>query len=1381
MEDCGTCKFPVMISFHNSTSSLDSFKLVQVEKTYTFERIMKEEFSDIWDEVEESMESIKVKVSAGRSGSYDKFGPDNTVNLAAKILKTDVIWVIFEKISPPVSTLPVRNAFELLKTAANSKGLPDPIINPWNQKQELFNKVVKFLKDQEILFEKSDCHPRIKNRKTGAATNLVHDISDILWRIGQSERQFRSSGLWGNVPELITELSKSDHKSKDPILITQLSAKTFATKIRETASKALMASTNIKELKLCMLRCADLFVKYSEYLKAHAESFKKKTEAEKSISSATEAVIQQISNREKVSLLKAGTKPLKNKNVIEIFEKIMKSDHYEPVNISTVMPTNPNSRSTILHRDLPQQAPQRLVLWTFDNYSTAPQSIFAFTVDPEDDDSTILTKTNKLKARLQNLQMFFYPSEFYQQFYDQIGSVTGISPRDLKLVCGMVMGDDRKFDGPVRERFEEAVMSGDADYVYDMRYFNGREIKYKEFLEEFRVAVQEYMVEDRGRHDTQYDGTVVSKVSFGFSLRQMFRSVCDKVREKNPNCPLPTSEGMVSRYLIPRTKAAAESACRSEPLIPLKLAMQQKIIDKPNVDAHYNAALYKYIRSFAVELGPDLVCMVGWDDKTGVDVGEPEQPTVATQHAGKSWVHADSPVGEGQHSFHKTNLTPSVRLVHEIGDSIDASFYRGLPQLVVKDAIFQPSSSARHATELLQMLQAKPELMKPVQILTNDGGCDHTIRHERNIVAMLALFLRQPNTLLLMNFQMAAYRSAYHPVEKLNCILNLAWNGVALSREVFEDPVLEKAFGQCASMAETRTKAEKHPGIKIALKKSLEPSISILEERAKQAALKENEFEVFKPATDQDIKDFLNILLEIDEEFDVERFLDKKKPYHFSLKIKAYLDQHLTSTHYSLTFMKYASMSKVFLSENFPEYEWPRDLSPVPCPVVDQENPHRYLSYDKVQLLANKDFSDMDRPGKLLKTPSNIPFIKSKQRALFGAKLILTCEVCSKPRVVYLERKPKEGDLKAAVDTLKNIRYICGARLSSFGRSLAVMEEIVGASAAVPEIQDEIENELSNENPAGDDHASFVDIVDELEEEQVKRKKKMIIESDEDSASEADIAVLDLLSNPNQQLMVSEGSSENEDDSNSDFNDDNNEIEAGSCVIKTSFCSFCAQIDTSHKCKVCAEACCNLCNTVTEVDEITDVVCPRCKPGGSKEESSELKTRKRGRPLKNVRTGSILIPLVKKKRGRPAKLRIVSEDVTVTEEANNNVDVTLMSKEEVPTQLCSLTELRILAPDNILKKLFVDEALTCESSIETHMYDILLTLRKPLPCSYCGEKEEQELFSKLTDENFPLCLHCKGKGRGAGARRKGRKVQPAQVKQKKKVCVNRKKRMGQLI
>ena len=79
-------------------------------------------------------------------------------------------------------------------------------------------------------------------------------------------------------------------------------------------------------------------------------------------------------------------------------------------------------------------------------------------------------------------------------------------------------------------------------------------------------------------------------------------------------------------------------------MIPLKLAMQQKVIEKPNCDAHYNAAQYKYLRSYAVELGKEKVTMIGWDDKTGVDIGEPHQPTAATQNPGKSWSHSDKVV-----------------------------------------------------------------------------------------------------------------------------------------------------------------------------------------------------------------------------------------------------------------------------------------------------------------------------------------------------------------------------------------------------------------------------------------------------------------------------------------------------------------------------------------------------------------------------------------------------------------------------------------------------------------------------------------------------------------------------------------------------------------
>ena len=290
----------------------------------------------------------------------------------------------------------------------------------------------------------------------------------------------------------------------------------------------------------------------------------------------------------------------------------------------------------------------------------------------------------------------------------------------------------------------------------------------------------------------------------------------------------------------------------------------------------------------------------------------------------------------------------------------------------------------------------------------------------------------------------------------------------------------------------------------------------------------------------------------------------------------------------------------------------------------------------------------------------------------------------------------------------------------------------------------------------------------------------MIIESDDESDSEPNSTVLDLLSNPSQ-VMIEE-SLDNEDvssrDNESGSNGDNESVNTENLMENVSrSCSSCSKINTWHKCKICQEACCNLCNTVLAVEEMGDIVCPGCEATSS--QFKESRTKKRGRPRTKVSTGSILIPLVKKKRGRPAK--DVKVQATVEDSNNNDIDETTVVDKEAVLELPSLTELRILGSDNILGKVFVDEALTCDSEIEPHMFDILLTLKKPLPCSYCGEREEHRLYSKLSDENFPLCVGCKLKGRGAGSRRKTRKVQPKEVKQKKKVFSKKKKNLGQLI
>jgi hypothetical protein len=234
-------------------------------------------------------------------------------------------------------------------------------------------------------------------------------------------------------------------------------------------------------------------------------------------------------------------------------------------------------------------------------------------------------------------------------------------------------------------------------------------------------------------------------------------------------------------------------------------------------------------------------------------------------------------------------------------------------------------------------------------------------------------------------------------------------------------------------------------------------------------------------------------------------------------------------------------------------------------------------------------------------------------------------------------------------------------------------------------------------------------------------------------------------------------------------------------------CSFCADRVTGHKCKFCRVSCCNLCNTAV-VDEITDIVCPNCHLEELNHEETLPRTQKRGRgrPSKKVSTGQILIPLAKRGRGRPRKES--SQEDSDLEDANNNTEVTGLelvnnNEESSDSELfnCPLTELRIIGSGNVLKKIFVDESLVCESPIESHMFDILLSLKKPLPCNYCGENEEERMYSKLTEECFPLCKSCEIKGRGAGLRRKSRKIKPNPAKKVKPKVANKKKKFGKFV
>jgi hypothetical protein len=74
-----------------------------------------------------------------------------------------------------------------------------------------------------------------------------------------------------------------------------------------------------------------------------------------------------------------------------------------------------------------------------------------------------------------------------------------------------------------------------------------------------------------------------------------------------------------------------------------------------------------------------------------------------------------------------------------------------------------------------------------------------------------------------------------------------------------------------------------------------------------------------------------------------------------------------------------------------------------------------------------------------------------------------------------------------------HVRYICGGRISSFGRSLSVLEEIANAHRiSMPELSDEIENEWFEELETGAEVNFGNDLQDEVDAtvEPVRKKKK---------------------------------------------------------------------------------------------------------------------------------------------------------------------------------------------------------------------------------------------------------------------------------------------------
>ena len=530
-------------------------------------------------------------------------------------------------------------------------------------------------------------------------------------------------------------------------------------------------------------------------------------------------------------------------------------------------------------------------------------------------------------------------------------------------------------------------------------------------LEHFWSEAEKYINEDLGvavddcRHG---DVTHLAKAIFIRDLREQVSLRC-------PSGAAIPSEEWLRLQFWPKTPKACVSLHYTGRL-NVCFMIQKRQFRKSHEDEHYTAAIFRYLREYAIKLKDNcmLVCI---DDKHRLKVGEPGFPVAATERGRRVLVRAGTTLEVGDHNFTKFSIVPSVVLVADIPDNIQESWYRGQVLVGFKDAAFESSSPMRHATELASILSSDTHLQKSFLFLYSDGGPDHKsdIRISTGV-----LFLT-----LDLDFLCAARTAQSHswrnPVERVMSTLNLGLQCIGLMREK-GDSDFEAEVAKCKSLVALHDAAERVPNFRSSALDSIAHVKSLLTMLLKRLELKNKKFSSFASCTESEIESMWNELLAVDSTLRKDKSVSKKsiasKP-----GLPAFLQHCCICRHYSFQIKKCGSETCDICKPVRLPKEVFDSLQVLPDPVPGEDG--HYKTLDDI---LGTETDESHRPS-LQKTPKRrktLPFSASIQH-MKNVDLMLQCDECAMWRLLYSKfklTKKERTDLQVAIE---DVSFTCGA------------------------------------------------------------------------------------------------------------------------------------------------------------------------------------------------------------------------------------------------------------------------------------------------------------------------------------------------------------------
>ena len=472
----------------------------------------------------------------------------------------------------------------------------------------------------------------------------------------------------------------------------------------------------------------------------------------------------------------------------QVDSALLTSVPFQKINVSEYAPTDKRQKYLFI-RELEKGLSCPIFLFTYSHGSNVGNYYYLWKAPSAQTADLCSSENLRVVDQIRSEIPVFHTRMMRREFYQMYGRISPHSkPYILRSIYQSLTHDSTvartTAEEEVDQRVAEALMMEDADIMIDLRELNcnGGKDCYAIFWKECSQFLSSCTAVHERRHDQ------VTYMAKAISIQDLIEQVGKNCPE---NTPIP-SEAWVRLNFCPRnphTKASKRYTGRLE----AKHMIQKRQFRKQHPDGHFCAALFRYMRDFAIKFR-SISLFVCIDDKHRVKVGEPNFPVAAVERGRHVIVSSHETFEVGDHDFCKFSLIPSVILINDIPETAEGSWYRGQVIIGIKEAAFEPSSPIRHATELHKCLAHRME-NRHILFLYADGGPDHRLTYLTVQLSLIALYLTL-NLDVLIAGRTAPSHSWANPVERIMSIINLGMQCIGIMRSrVGEDAekVIEKS------------------------------------------------------------------------------------------------------------------------------------------------------------------------------------------------------------------------------------------------------------------------------------------------------------------------------------------------------------------------------------------------------------------------------------------------------------------------------------------------------------------------------------------------------------------------------------------------------------